>query len=252
MSRFGLFALGAMLLTQLASAQPAWRYTYTGNKYSTATGAYTSDMRFTLGFSTPTPVPKNFNGLFDVRNVATQVTVSDGLGTFSGLSPNNAFVVFHIRATDGDGIPLAWDAIINLYWVCPYSSFLDGTASGSLTGANEYMRHLDCRTGFPIFGVGASQTLGLWTIAAPSPATLTAYLLTLVTQMNILEQGKSLTHELTVLLNDINNDTLGQACSDLTTFSDHVTAQTGKKITTAQAAQIQTWVGYIGSGISCP
>ena len=251
MSRFGLFALGAMLLTQLASAQPVWRYTYTGNRYSTATGAYTSDMRFTLGFSTPTPLPKNFNGLFDVRNVATQVTVSDGLGTFSG-PPNNVFVVFHISATDGDGIPRAWNAIINLFWVCPNSSFLEGTASGSLTGASESMRHLDCHTGLPIFGEGASQTMGLWTIAAPSPATLAAYLLTLVTQMNILEQGKSLTRELTAVLNDINNDTLGLACSDLTTFSDHVTAQTGKKITAAQAAQIQTWVGYIGSGISCP
>ena len=104
------------------------------------------------------------------------------------------------------------------------------------------MRRLDCRTGLPIFGEGDSQTAGLWTIAAPSPAALTAYLLTLVIQMDVREQSKSLIHELTAVLNDINNDTLGLACSDLATFSDHVTAQTGKKITAAQAAQMQTWV----------
>ena len=39
-------------------------------------------------------------------------------------------------------------------------------------------------------------------IAAPSPATLTAYLLTLVIQMDVREQSKSLIHELTAVLKE--------------------------------------------------
>jgi hypothetical protein len=69
--------------------------------------------------------------------------------------------------------------------------------------------------------------------------------------MNIQQQGRSLTQQLLIVLADIDNNTLGLSCLDLTAFADHVAAQTDKKITTAQAAQIQTWVGYIRSGIPC-
>ena len=69
--------------------------------------------------------------------------------------------------------------------------------------------------------------------------------------MNIQQQGNSLIAQLITVRTDINNNTLGQACSDLSIFAGQVTAQTGKKITVDQAAKLQAWVGYLSKSIPC-
>ena len=249
-TRTVLFALGTMILTQALAAQPMWQYTYTGNKYSTATGPYTTNMRFTLGFLTPFPIPKNipidsFN-IINLKPIATQVSVSDGIFGRTAFRAVDVAVSFEIDATDADGIPLAWNWLF-IPTQCPFDP-LEIEDIGSAGG--EQVSASDCRT-LTRLGGAASLAKGIWTIHSPTPATVTAYLITLVTGMNIEDQGTSLTDQLIHVLTDINNNTLGQACSDLTAFTNHVSAQTGKKITTAQAAQIQTWAGYIGSGIPC-
>ena len=250
MTRTVLFALGATILTQTLAAQPTWQYTYTGNKYSTATGPYTTNMRFTLGFSTPFPIPKNipinsFN-IINLKPIATQLTISDGIIGRTVFHAADVAANFEIDATDADGIPLAWNWVFfpTLCGIDPQQIEDSGSAGGEQVSA------FDCRT-FTRIGGAASLGKGIWTIHSPTPATLAAYLLTLVTGMNIGDQGTSLTDQLIHVLTDINNNTLGLACSDLTAFTNHVGAQTGKKITTAQAAQIQTWAGYIRSGIPC-
>jgi hypothetical protein len=250
MTRTVLFALGTTILTQTLAAQPMWQYTYTGNKYSTATGPYTTNMRFTLGFLTPFPIPKNipinsFN-IINLKPIATQVSVSDGIFGRTAFRAADVAVSLEIDATDADGIPLAWNWLF-IPTLCPFDSqqIEDfGSAGG------EHVSASDCRT-FTQLGGAASFAKGIWTTHSPTPVTLTAYLLTLVTGMNIGDQGTSLTDQLIAVLTDINNNTLGLACSDLTAFTNHVSAQTGKKITIAQVAQIQTWAGYIRSGIPC-
>jgi hypothetical protein len=251
MTRTVLFALGATILTQTLAAQPTWQYTYTGSKYSTATGPYTTNMRFTLGFSTPFPIPKNilidsFN-IINLKPIATQLTISDGIIGRTVFRAADVAVNFEIDATDADGIPLAWNWLF-LPTLCPFDSQeIDDVGSAG----GEQVSAFDCRA-FIRLGGAASPEKGIWTIHSPTPATLTAYLLTLVTGMNIGDQGTSLTDQLIHVLTDINNNTLGLACSDLTAFTNHVIAQRDKKITTAQATQIQTWAGHIRSGIPCP
>jgi hypothetical protein len=65
--------------------------------------------------------------------------------------------------------------------------------------------------------------------------------------LNVPGLGNSLVAQITQVLSDLNNGTNGLACSDLQAFVNHVKAQTGKKITSAQAATIMQWVGWIAA-----
>ena len=77
-----------------------------------------------------------------------------------------------------------------------------------------------------------------------------ADLITLVQQMKIPAQGSSLTDQLQQVATDISAQS-GKACGDLNAFANHVKAQTGKKITAAQAKQIQAAVASLASALKC-
>jgi hypothetical protein len=96
------------------------------------------------------------------------------------------------------------------------------------------------------YGLDNFATPGKWT---PDAFSFTNGLLGTVHAMNIPKQGTSLIDQLTTVLTDINNGTLGLACSDLQIFANHVKAQTGKGITTAQATTIMQYVAAISAGI---
>jgi YVTN family beta-propeller protein len=83
-----------------------------------------------------------------------------------------------------------------------------------------------------------------------TPAQMVAALIALVQGMNISQLGTSLTDQLQQVETDINTQN-GLACQDLALFASHVKAQTGKKITTAQANQILAAVASIEAALKC-
>ncbi len=89
---------------------------------------------------------------------------------------------------------------------------------------------------------------GVW--APPTAQTFTTALLGHLTgDLTIPGLGTSLVDQVTQVLSDLSHGTNGLACSDLQIFASHIKAQTGKKISTAQATTIMQWVGWIGAAI---
>ena len=92
-------------------------------------------------------------------------------------------------------------------------------------------------------------SLGIYVELPPDPEVLTANLIATVTGMHI-QIVTSLTDQLHAVLNDIISNN-GLACQDLNAFTNHVNAQTGNKITGAQAAIILAQVAKISAAIPC-
>jgi hypothetical protein len=83
-----------------------------------------------------------------------------------------------------------------------------------------------------------------------TPAQMVAGLISLVQQMQIRNQGSSFTDQLQQVETDINTRNR-QACGDLKGFTNHLRAQTGKTVTTAQANQILAAVAEIQAALGC-
>jgi hypothetical protein len=87
-------------------------------------------------------------------------------------------------------------------------------------------------------------------IAVPTSAQMVLALSATVTTMNITALGTSLTDQLQLVETDLTANN-GLACQDLVSFASHVMAQTGKKITMAQANQLLPNVATIEAAIGC-
>jgi hypothetical protein len=87
-------------------------------------------------------------------------------------------------------------------------------------------------------------------IAVFTPAEMVSNLITGLQGMNITGLGTSLTDQLQIVETDLAAEN-GRACIDLGNFASHVKAQTGKKITTGQANQLQSAVASIEAALSC-
>ncbi len=79
---------------------------------------------------------------------------------------------------------------------------------------------------------------------------LTNNLITIFNGMNV-SNANSLSSQLQALARDIQNNTLSTACSDLSTFIGTVNAQSGKKLTAAQAQQLLAIAAQIGVTMGC-
>lgn len=117
-------------------------------------------------------------------------------------------------------------------------------------------RDITLTTGGSISGLIGNAVYGLQIVEATpatpaTPATLTANLLVMLAGMQIQGLGNSLNAQLLAVAIDINNNNLGAACSDLTAFTNHVKAQSGKKITTAEAEQLLAGAAAIKMSIGC-
>jgi hypothetical protein len=257
LSRNAVVCAGALLSLALSSpsavAQPTWQYTYTGNPFTRIYGApYTTAIFVTASFKLPEPLPagatSTIPGITPATAAAFQVTMSDGQQTISTSSPLfRQALEMSINATDANGLPSLWYIILlSNPTVSPFQTFPSIQSFGHTAGAVVDYATLN------LAGQAAEgRNGGTWTVEAPSTASIAAGLLSIVTNMNIEQQGNSLIAQLLTVQTDINNNTLGLACSDLSIFAEHVTAQTGKKITVDQAAKIQAWVGYLSKSIPC-
>ena len=109
--------------------------------------------------------------------------------------------------------------------------------------------------------VGTCQLTATWvadanylaasaTQATQTAGSLTNNLITLLNGMN-LSNSNSLSSQLQALAKDIQNNALSTACSDISTFIGSVNAQSGKKLTAAQAQQLLTGAAQIGHTIGC-
>ena len=87
-------------------------------------------------------------------------------------------------------------------------------------------------------------------IAVFTPAQIVSNLIIGLQGMNITGLGTSFTDQLQQVETDLTANN-GLACGDLVLFADHVKAQTGKKITIAQANQLLADVASIEAVLSC-
>jgi hypothetical protein len=254
--RNAVVCAGALLSLALSSpsavAQATWQYTYTGNPFTRIYGApYTTANFVTASFKLPEPLPagatSTIPGITPATAAAFEVTMSDGQQTISTSSPLLRQVwEMSINATDANGLPSRWNIIlVSNPTTSPFQTFPFIQSTATSTYAVDFAE-------LNLAGQQAEgRAGGTWTVEAPSTASIAAGLLSIVTNMNIERQGSSLIAQLIAVQTDINNNALGQACSDLSIFAEHVTSQTGKKITVEQAAKLQTWVGYLSKSIPC-
>lgn len=83
-----------------------------------------------------------------------------------------------------------------------------------------------------------------------TPAQKVSNLITVLQGMAITGLGASLMEQLQHVEADLTTNN-GQVCGDLKAFGNHVNAQTGKKITAAQAAVLLSDVGAIEAALNC-
>jgi hypothetical protein len=171
------------------------------------------------------------------------LTLADGqqILTDEGSAYFGAYLV-----TDGDGNITSWNLFI-----------ASGNASDSsiLTYGTDFFDYdagILASDSFGADSAGIMFTRGTWALVddEPSAEDLTEELITTVQGMQIPQLGGSLTNQLQTVMNDIATGN-GLACQDLKAFSNHVKAQTGKKIKSAQASEIQNAVAEIKASLGC-
>jgi hypothetical protein len=134
------------------------------------------------------------------------------------------------------------------------SAFYNGAtvlqgASFSSTGTTLGFYAFYAQGAFPGTDSGYFDNLSV-TVSPATPAQMVAVLITTLQGMNITRQGTSLTDQLQQVENDLTANN-GSACGDLRAFANHVSAQSGKALTTTQANQLLTAVGSIELALSC-
>jgi len=264
-----LIFIGAAWMSQIGFAQAT--YQYTGNPFTlfscgpnssdTATmdcpgqpapgnplTSYTANDHVTATLTFDAPLPAGLD-YADVTSVPGFVlTMSDGQQTLS-TAAHPAGIIAKV-STDGSGQIIGpWLLVINV----------GNTANSGISSENEPPQNifvqdqgtLACCDPTVQGDLAINQfDAGTWGSGSPSAAQQVASLITLVQQMNIPQQGISLIDQLQTVASDIAAQN-GKACQDLSNFASHVTAQTGKKITAAQASQLQAAVASIGSALQC-
>lgn len=253
----GCIALSSLALLREPAA--AATYHYTGRPFtlfscgpnSTNTGtincsvpgpnvntSYTATDFVSATLTLTDPLPANLV-LADVSTrPGFQLAMSDGQQTLTGTS-------IALISTDVSGNIIAWRLIRNLG--NPANS---GIATQNWTFVTD-SGTLSCCPPTIAGDLARNDNLpGTWSVVSATPAAMVSTLITVVEGMNIPQQGTSLTDQLRNILNDINTQN-GLACNDLKAFANHVRAQTGKKITTAQADQLLNNVASIKAALNC-
>jgi hypothetical protein len=157
-----------------------------------------------------------------------------GTITIDATSPQGAVVSYTVTATDPD------NASSQLTINCsPASSstFPIGTTTVTCTASDP---------------AGNSAT-GSFLVVVKGAATQTSDLITLVDSFHLSPQGiqTSFDSQLQTVQADLAANNTAQACSDLTSFINHVNAQSGKHLTTDQANQLLAAATNIRNVLSC-
>jgi hypothetical protein len=225
-----LIPLALMAVLSIPVAQAQLIYTYNGNVFNQSYGSVDASegTQITVTLSVPAPIPPNLSNSSGYCGTAS---ITDGVST---APPTTCLL-----STDSNG------AITQ--WAIDYRQ-------GVYPTVRDLYTDLGLQAQAPGLDQSVLNTAGKWISGAPGQWTPDAFsftngLLGTVHTMNIQKQGTSLIDQLTTVLTDLNNGTLGLACSDLQIFANHVKAQTGKAIPTAQAATIMQYVAAISAGI---
>jgi hypothetical protein len=221
-----------MAVLSIPMAQAQLIYAYNGNVFNESYGSVDASegTHITVTLSVLAPIPPN---LSNGSGYCGTASITDGVST---ATPTTCLL-----STDSNGDITQW-------------------AIDYRQGAYPTVRDLYTDLGLQGQAPGLDQsvlnTAGRWIQGSPGiwfyPTAFlnTNALLGILNAWNIQKHGTSLIDQLTAVLTDINNNTtIGIACSDLQSFANHVKAQTGKAITTAQAATIMQYVAAISAGI---
>jgi hypothetical protein len=251
----GVVVLAGMFLAQ---AQAQVTYTYVGYPFNVSSDGILGT-HVTVALTVPTLIPPSTS--FENCPTGTTATISNGVTTITA-PPFAAFGLpggWCLIATDYNGNLLQW-----AIGACVSAVGTNDPSCAQIGDTSIFT--VNPPDSFPSFGANDSSNLfvdssteytnriasspGTWSGPNSPPTTHplvgASELLSLVTGLNIM-QGTSLTDQLNTVLVDLN-----KACSDLTSFANHVRAQTGKAITSAQAATILQWEGSIAAAIPCP
>ena len=217
-------------------------YTYHGNPYNVCFGTYCSGGPYALSLVFTTSLTGSALANLPFANITSAITsfkFTDESGFYLDNS-NSSFEDFYL-STDALGNIVTW-----LMDGCSISCYVKMQTSWDspfdLTFKGSDLSHTS------LFDVGRiDNDPGTWTTP---PSTMVAILTTAVQNMQIPQQGTSLTDQLQHVETDINTQN-GQACQDLKAFANHVKAQTGKTITTTQANQILTAAANIEAALKC-
>lgn len=244
--------------TPLAFAQAT--YVYTGNQFTTFYSPYTStDSVFAILQLTDWLAP-NQECVDATALSGFRLILFDGINRIDSASITPASGTFHAYvSTDQNGQ-------ISGPWLIQEISAAQGVAitsadipSGNPCAGNTEAEVYDNTQGVPrnvpclgcvIFPVTPSQSNspGAWTF--PPPLSLGTMVINEI-QLGILPDiGTSLLDQLQQIETDISTND-GQACTNLTTLIGHVKAQSGKKLTRAQANFIVTTLQNMQAELSC-
>ena len=177
------FILGGLLIA--AGAGPAladvYTYTYTGQDYQYARGAYTTSERVTGSVTLASPLPANLsfisgNLIYPVAVSVLSFSFSDGLQTITDASPGLYTTIFEF-ATDAAGAPDEWQIVLEQSAVSGSTVYYNGITAGYLTaGFTEDLGSYDALGG----GGGPNEAYnqddpGTWTLPVsqtPEPGSL--------------------------------------------------------------------------------
>lgn len=95
-----IIAVFALLIGNYAYAKT---YTYTGDNFTTVSGAYTTSMRVTGTLVTSSPIPPNSVGI-DISGILTSWSFSDGVQTITSADGEFSPIYPPLVVTDGQGV----------------------------------------------------------------------------------------------------------------------------------------------------
>ena len=246
------------LLTPRAYAQTT--YTYTGNPFNIVNDSAYAGHYLSIVMITPVPfapTPANTVPSTQPCPIGTIVTFSDGLNSYTtAVAPENNEIACFVFATNSTGGIAAWDiseeTIPNAAF--GWESYCVPTPSPNPAAASSNIADLAVKSA-GAFPAENNTSCGTW--KDPSPANLTAALLTQVTAMNLPSTAASLTDQIAGLeiVETLPGSSL--ACLDLKAIQANVASLLKHStVTQAQANIINPWVmptppGYIATSLGC-
>jgi N-acetylneuraminic acid mutarotase len=216
---------------------------------SSGTWTPTSSMNVARSFHTATLLPNGqvlvaggFNNsgdlvsaeLFSQPDTTPPVLQLPGTITVDATSPGGAVVTYTVTATDPDNPPSQLTISCS---PASGSTFPIGTTT------------VNCSASDP----AGNTTTGTFVVHVEGAAEQTSDLTSQVNSFNLSSQGTqtSFDGQLQSVQADLAANNTAQACNDLTSFINHVNAQSGKKLTVAQANQLLAAATRIQAVLGC-
>ncbi|HXH42086.1 MAG TPA: FG-GAP-like repeat-containing protein, partial [Thermoanaerobaculia bacterium] len=152
--------------------------------------------------------------------------------TADATSPAGAIVSYTVTAADNSGL------VPNIMCAPPSgTTFPVGTSTVNCTASD----------------AAGNSSVGSFTITVNGPSAQASNLITLVQSLNLNGgTGTSLTTTLTNAINSFASGNTTSACNQIDAFISQVQAQSGKKLTTAQADQLIAAANQIRTAQGCP